>query len=173
MRTKPIDKSNGKPPSFGLRAVAATLLLAGSTLTLAGPGHADHGGKGPGAGFEPGRELSHAVRRLDLTDAQEDAIRSLFEANREDLLANREASRELREELAALMREDTLDQDALAELAAREGELAEERVLLGGTLASEVLAELDDAQRDELAAMRAEREERRRARFSARQDRDN
>lgn len=171
MQTRGTHHIKGKTGAFALRALAASLLLAGSTLALAGPDHPGHGQRGPG--FDPGRELSRAVQRLDLSDAQQEAIRSLFEANREDLIANREASREVREEIAALMQEDSLDQDTLAELAEREGELTEERVLLGGTLAAEVLAELDDTQREELAAMRAEREERRRDRFSARQDRDN
>jgi Spy/CpxP family protein refolding chaperone len=167
-----IEKSTRTFGRFGLGAVAATLMLVGSSLALAGPEHAGHGGNGPNSEFDPGRKLAYAVRRLDLTGTQEDAIRSLFEANREDMIANREASREVREDLQALMQEDTLDQEALAELAEREGELAEERVLLGGTLASRVLAELDDAQREELAAMRGQHQERRRARFSAREDRD-
>jgi Spy/CpxP family protein refolding chaperone len=155
----------------GLGVIAATLLLATSTLAFAGPDHANHRGKAPGAGFDPGRELSQAVQRLDLSDSQQDAIRSLFEANREDLIANREASRELRQELRTLLQEETLDQDALAELAEREGDLAEERMLLGGTLVSDILAELDEGQREELAIMREERRERQRARFSAREDR--
>lgn len=169
MQTKRTHQAGGMFTASGLRAAAATLLLAASTQVLAGPEHARNGAKGPNAGFDPGRELSHAVQRLDLTDAQQDAIRSIFEANREDMMANFEASRALRAEIEALLREDTLNTDALAELAEREGELAEERVLLGGTLASEVLAELDEDQRDELAALRDERQERRRARFSARE----
>ncbi len=167
--TKPFTRPIAR---LSLRAVAATVLLAGSTLALAGPEHAGHGGKGLNAGFDPGRELSQAVKRLDLSDAQQDAIRSLFEANREDMIANFEASRAVREELQGLLQQESLDQDALAELAEREGELAEERIMLGGNLASDVLAELDDAQREELAALRDERQERRRARFSARENRD-
>ena len=172
MQTTPIRQSNRTFTRFSLRAVAAAVLLTGSTLALAGPEHAGHGGKGVNPGFDPGRELSHAVQRLDLTETQQDAIRSLFEANREDMIANREASRTVREELQALLQQETLDQDALAELAEREGELAEERIMLGGNLASDVLAELDDTQREELAALRDERQERRRARFSARENRD-
>ncbi|MEE4173915.1 MAG: periplasmic heavy metal sensor [Xanthomonadales bacterium] len=167
MNTKP--KTRPRPV---LAIAAAAALLAGSSLALAGPEHPGHGGKGYKADFDPARQLSQSVKRLDLSDDQREAIQALFEANREDLLANREAGRELREELEALMREDTLDTDALADLAEREGELAEERILLGGTLASEVLAELDADQRDELAALRDERQERRRARFSGRKDRE-
>ena len=172
MQSTTNETATRKFTRLSLLAVATATLLAGSTLALAGPEHAGHGGKALNAGFDPGRELSHAVKRLDLTEIQQDAIRAIFEANREDMIANREASREVREELQALLQQDTLDQDALAELAEREGELAEERIMLGGNLASDVLAELDDAQREELAAMRDERQERRRARFSARENRD-
>jgi protein CpxP len=159
------------------RTLLLGALLAASPLALAGPGHASHGGKGghaaPGADAMAGveRQLAGAIRRLDLDANQEAAIRELFEANRADLAANREASRAVREDVRTLLDADTLDEEALAELARREGELAEERILLGGTLASEVLGELTEAQRDELQAMRTEREERRRERFSARTDR--
>ncbi len=172
MHRKRTDNPRGKFAAMSLSTVAAVVMLAGSTLAVAGPEHAGHGGRGAPEGFDPGRHLAQAMRRLDLNDDQRDAIRSLFEANREDMIANREASLQLRQELEALMQEDTLDQDALAELAEQMGELAEERVLLGGTLASQVLAELDDAQREELAAMRDQRQEHRRARFSARENRD-
>ena len=172
MQMNRTDKPHGRTTALSLRAVAATVLLACSTLAFAGPEHAGHGARGAYEGFDPGRQLAHAMERLDLSDDQRDEIRSLFEANRDDMIANREASLQLRQELDALLQEDSFDQDALAELAERMGELAEERVLLGGTLASNVLAELDKEQRAELAAMRDDRQERRRARFSGRKDRD-
>jgi protein CpxP len=155
-----------------LRTFLLAGLLATSSLAIAGPGHPGHGQDG----FDPvstvHRHLAGAVKRLDLSDDQRSAVRAIFEDNRDDLRANMEASHAVRKELQALLMADTLDEDALAELAGREGELAEERVLLGAGLASQVLAELDPDQRAELQAMRAEREERRRERFSARSDRD-
>lgn len=148
-----------------------TALLATTSLAVAGPDHPGHGpdGSDPVAGAQ--RRLAGAVKRLDLSDDQRAAMRAVFEANRDDLAANRQASRVVREELQALLQEDSLDEAALAELARREGELAEERVLLGAGLASRVLAELDADQRDQLQAMRAGRDERRRQHPGARRDR--
>lgn len=150
-------------------------MLATAPLALAGPGQAGGpggpGGFGGDAAMAAERQLAGTIRRLDLDADQEAAIRALFEENREDLEANRQASRAVREDVQALLEADRLDEDALADLARREGELAEERILLSGTLASQVLAELTDDQRAELQAIRSEREERRRERFSARSER--
>ncbi len=151
------------------RTLVLAAALAAAPLALANPKH-DHHGPGPEASMA--RHLAGAVKHLDLSDAQAESIKALFEANKEDLKANAIASRELRETLHALLTADTLDEEALAEAARQEGQLAEERVLLTGTLASQVLAELDDEQRAELHAMRSERMERHRERFSARSRKD-
>ena len=154
---------------FSTLLAAAPLALAGTAL--AGPGHAGPGGFGADPAMSAERQLAGTIRRLDLSADQEAAIRDLFEDNREDLEANRQASRAVREDVQALLAADTLDDEALADLARREGELAEERVLLSGTLAAQVLAELNDDQRAELQALRSEREQRRRERFGARSER--
>jgi len=149
------------------KTVLTTTLLGAAGFAAAGPGHPGHGPAGaPDAVVS--RHLAKTVQRLDLSAEQEAAIQSIFEANREDMKANREAQRALRTELETVFEAAVFDEAALAELAVREGELAEERVLLMGTVASEVLAELDEAQRAELQALRAEREDRRRDRFSDR-----
>lgn len=158
------------------RTLLFSTLLAAAPLALAGPAHAGPGHGGPGGfGADPAmsaeRQLAGTIRRLDLSADQEAAIRDLFGDNRDDLEANRQASRAVREDVQALLETDTLDDDALADLARREGELAEERILLSGTLASQVLAELTDDQRAELQVIRSEREDRRRERFSARSER--
>jgi Spy/CpxP family protein refolding chaperone len=154
-----------------IRTLLITALLSAAPLAYAGPDHPGHGPdrSDPVAGVQ--RRLAGAVKRLDLTDEQRAAVRTVFEENRDDLKANRKASLAVREELHALLMQDSLDEDALAELARREGELAEERVLLGVGLASQVLAELDETQREELQAMRSDREERRRQHLDARRDR--
>lgn len=156
-----------KQTSLLPRLILLAALLAAAPLTLAGPGHPGHG---PGFDAADGRQLAGAVKRLDLDEAQANAIRAVFEASRDDLKANAKASRELRAHIHALLTSGALDEEALAEAARREGELAEERVLLSAQLAADVLAELDDAQRAQLQEMRSERLERRRERFSARRD---
>ncbi len=147
------------------RTLLLTALLGAAPLALAGPEHPGHGGD-PWAGAT--RHLAHAVKRLDLTTEQEDAIKAIFEANREDLKTSFVAERELREELHEILTADVLDENALADAAQRSGELTEERVLLSGTVTAAVLAELDETQKAELQAMREERQDRRRERFSRR-----
>ncbi len=149
------------------RTVLFTALLGAAAPVLAGPEHPGHGPRGGGeAGFA--RHLAHTVQRLDLSDAQTEAVKAIFEANKEDLKANFEAGRTLREELQALLDADSLDEAALADIAEREGDLAEERILLTGSVAAQVMAELTDEQKVELQALRAERQDRRRERFSKR-----
>lgn len=154
------------------RTALFTALLAVSGAALAGPEHPHHARGSHDGSFDPGRQLAGAIQRLELSAVQEAAIQAIFEDNREDLQANRFASRELKGEIQAVLQADTLDEEALAALASREGDLAEERVLLAGTMISDLLAELDDAQRAELQAMQEERRERRRERYSARSERD-
>lgn len=153
------------------QTVALTALLTAAPLALADHdrGHRAQGGYDPTSSVQ--RKLTRAMKQLDLSEEQESAVRAIFEDNREDLQANREATRAVREDIRALLDSWPLDEAALASLAEREGELAEERVVLTSTLASEVLAELDEDQRAELDAMREERRERMRERFSDRGDR--
>ncbi len=145
------------------KIVLFTALLGAGTLAFAGPEHPEDRHAAPNAdpSAQPVRELAGAIRRLDLDPEQETAIKEIFAANREALEAQAAAGRDLREELQTLLNEPELDEEALAALAAAEGDLAEERVMLIGTLAAEVLAELDDEQRAELATLRAERLSRR------------
>lgn len=154
------------------RVALLTALLTASGAALAGPERGQQARGSDAGSIDPGRHLAGAVKRLDLSDDQDAAIQAIFEDNREDLHANRIASRELKAEIQTVLQADGLDEETLAVLASREGELAEERVLLAGTMISDLLAELDDAQRAELQTMQSERQERRRERFGARRTED-
>lgn len=135
------------------RTLLLTALLCISGLALAGPEHRGHASQGQ----QPARDFAGMIRQIDLSEEQEAAIKSIFSDNKDAMEAQAEASRAAREELQALLDADVLDEDALADLAETEGQLAEERVMLMGTLAADVLAELDDEQRAELQELRAER----------------
>ncbi len=134
------------------KTVLFTALLCVSGLALAGPEQRPHGGQ-----VNPAREFSGMIRQLDLSPEQQAEIKSIFSANQGAMEAHAEASRALREDLQALLNAEVLDENALAGLAEAEGELAEERIMLMGTLAADVLAELDDEQRAELQELREER----------------
>jgi len=153
-----------------LGTVLGVSVLAAS-MAIAGPSHGGHQRGGDPAAMTA-RKLGAAVQRLDLDDAQETAIRKIFEDNRDALRAHGEASRTLRQELQTLMSSGTADEAELAALAEQEGELAEERVMLMGSLALSVQAELTEEQRAELAAMREERSAQRRERRGVRGNRN-
>lgn len=162
-----------KIPSTPVRYILCALLLASTTLAVAAPDRERPGrGHGEGPGGDPTRQLAGVMQHLDLDETQKASIEAIIDANREDLQGNQAASRALKEEVRALVETAPLDQEQLAELARRSGELAEERVLMTGSVFSEVLAVLDDGQRDALNALRSVREQHRRERFSARRERD-
>jgi len=138
------------------RTLVFTALLCASGLALAGPEHRSQGAQANPA-QQPAREFAGMLRQLDLSPEQQAEVKAIFSTNKDALEAQAEASRALREDLQVLLGADVLDENALADLAEMEGKLAEERVMLMGTLAADVLAELDDEQRAELQALREER----------------
>lgn len=103
------------------------------------------------------RHFGHALRELDLDEGQREHIRELMLGTREELHANHMATTDGMRALRGIVTAETLDPEALAEAAASAGQLAEERVLITGTTVHAVLAELSDAQRDQLRAMGEER----------------
>jgi len=138
------------------KIVLMTALLGASGLAFAGPEHRSHGSDARPSS-QPAREFAGAIKQLDLSPDQQAEIESIFVASRDAMKAHAEASKALREDLRNLLNAPQLDEDALATLAEAEGDLAEERVMLMGTLAADVLAELDEEQRAELEELRAER----------------
>lgn len=159
-----------QPIRHFLVALFACAALVAAVTAVAAPYH-----HGPGDGGDDSvmmlQRLARAVERLQLTEAQRDNIRATLEARHEELVAIREASRELRLQLHELVTADTLDEAALAELARQEGELAAERTMIAAGAGHAVLAELDAAQREELELMRQERMERRAGRYEWLRDR--
>ena len=65
-------------------------------------------------------------------------------------------------ELHTVLTADTLDEEALASVARLEGDLLAERIVISGSMASRILAELDASQREELRLMGEHRREKRR-----------
>ena len=111
------------------------------------------------------RILSHlgeAVRQLDLSDTQKENIHAIFQESKADLRANHEAAKAGVAELHTILTADILDEDALADAARLEGDLLAERIVISGSVASRVLAELDASQREELRIMGEHRREKRR-----------
>ncbi len=140
-------------------------LAAGSAAWVAAQGAHGQGGRhafagGPG----PLGPLGRALRHLDLTQEQKDAIKAIVEADREALQSQHEKVRATREAYRAAHPPDTFDEAALrahlAEMAPLQADLA-----VGiAKLRVKVLAVLTAEQRAELAEMREDFEESRRHR---------
>lgn len=109
------------------------------------------------------RRIGHAMRQLDLDEAQRARIRELMWNSRDELHANMLATATGRDQLRDIVMADELDQAALAGAAAEAGRLAEERILITANTVHAVLAELDESQRARLMEMRAKHRARRSA----------
>jgi len=143
----------------------ALLALAGTALAQEpGPGHFGEGPPHHGRSM-PGMPvvdmMMRAVMHLDLSDEQEDSIRAIMKSFKTD---DRELMKDMRsnhEQLKELIKADTFDETAVAEIAGKEGTLTTERLILASRAMSQVYAELNDEQRAELQAMAEERKARR------------
>ncbi|MGF1758136.1 CpxP family protein [Photobacterium sagamiensis] len=101
-------------------AIALPLTLgSASALAYGGGGGGGHnGGKHNGCNAQDGRK---AFRALDLTDAQQEEMKSLREANREAMIAQRQGPRAAmqanHDQMQALMLADKFDDAAVRKLA--------------------------------------------------------
>jgi len=142
----------------------ALMALAGAALAGPGPDHFRDGPPHHGRGM-PGMPVvdtvMRAVMHLDLSDKQEanirDIMKSLKTYDRELMKDMRSNQKQLRE----LVKADTYDENAVAQLAGQEGTLTTKRLILASRAMSQVYAQLTDEQRAELQAMAEERAERR------------
>lgn len=105
------------------RAVLAGLVLAaGAAVSVqAMPGgHGAHGAYGSGthsvAGGMFGGMLNRMLDRVDATPQQRTQIQQILQSNRDEMRAQRESSRELRQQAMALFAQPTVDAKALEDL---------------------------------------------------------
>lgn len=144
---------------FGIRgalaALAVTTMAMGAAPALAQPGPRGGGRPAVGAGAdgEFGPFGERLARRLDLSDAQREAIAKIHEAGRARDLPLRKQLRQLRHELKGEMMKDAPSEKAVQSLVERIGEArtALQKGRLGDRLA--VRAQLTAEQRDHLLAM--------------------
>ena len=142
----------------------ALMALAGTALAEPGSGHYRDGPPHHGRGM-PGMpvvdKVMRAVMHLDLSDEQENSIRGIMKSLKTD---DRDLMKEMRsnhEQLKDLIKADTFDETAVADIAGKEGTLTTERLMLASRAMSQVYAQLTAEQREELSAMAAKREARR------------
>lgn len=104
----------------------ATLLAIASALSLAafarpgpGPGHEGHGGPGGPGGpglFGSPRMMERMFDEVNATEAQRTQLRQIAKAAADDLKAQHEAERDLRQRSMALFTQPTVDANAAEQL---------------------------------------------------------
>lgn len=103
-------------------ALAGLLLAAGAAVSVqAMPGgHGGHGAYGSAthsvAGGMFGGMLDRMLDRVDATPQQRTQIQQILQSNRDEMRAQRESSRELRQQAMALFAQPTVDAKALEDL---------------------------------------------------------
>ena len=142
------------------------ILLAGSGIVLAQDGYGGHGHKGQrgqrGGQFMPLTDhFMRAIKQLDLSEDQKESIHTTMQAMKAEIGPVMGEMKAGHMQLKELIKADEFDEQAVSELAANEGDLAAERILITSRALSDVYAQLTDEQRTELEEMRAEHMERR------------
>jgi len=140
--------------SVGKRIAAASL---GVLVSLSAAAWA----MGPRGGMDhdPGRMLTHMADRLELSDAQQEQLKSIVESGKEQSSADRKRLEELRGELEAM--HDSFDQGQAQKIADEIGEITSRMVYQFSSSYAGFYSLLTDEQKAELEQLKEERGERR------------
>ena len=146
-------------------------ILAVTFLMSAGASFAQDTGFGPGKPGQRGQRgmqgmpavenMMRAIRRLDISDEQQADIRAVMQEMKTEVSPIMEDMKASHLQLKELIKADEYDDGAVAGLAAKEGVLVAERMVITSRALSEVYGYLTDDQRAELEEMAAQRMERR------------
>jgi Spy/CpxP family protein refolding chaperone len=150
--------------AFAIAAVTLMILGAGAVFA-GGHGFGHHRamkamgpGGGPGSGMAG--HLMRGLYRLDLSDEQWDQIRSIMEEARPGIQEQREAIRTVREQLRDLD-PAAFDEATVRAIAKKLAAPIEELAVLHQRVRAQVYSVLTPEQREELAQMRRQMEQRR------------
>lgn len=149
-----------------LKTILAATFLMSAGVTFAqdtdlGPGNPGPRGQRGMQGMPGVEHMTRAIHRLDISDQQQADIRAVMQEMKTEVRPIMEEMKASHLQLRELIKADKYDEDAVAELAAREGNLAAERMVITSRALSEVYGYLTDEQRAELEDMFAQRMERR------------
>ena len=148
-----------------LITIISSLLLMSAGVTMAQGPEGGHGKKARqhqgGMQSMPAVErVMRAIRHLDLDEEQKANIKSVMQGLKEDVRPLMMKTKANHEQLKGLVTAINFEEDAVEDIAEREGALAAERMMLTSRALSEVFKVLTREQRDELEAMAAQRQER-------------
>ena len=148
-------------------SVMTALLLAASGMAVAQDGDPGPGNKGkrPHHGMQaPPRTVMEgvmrAVKRLDLSEEQKEGIRATVHGLKGELQPVMAEMKTAQRELRELITSGSFDEQAVAALAKKQGDLTEQRIMLTSAAAANVLGRLTEEQRTQLETMAAERKQR-------------
>ena len=141
--------------------IATTLLLTTSVSVLAQDeqsGERSRKGDRHQGGMQAmpvADKLMRAVRHLDLSDEQKESIKTIAKGMKADMRAIMHETRAGHIALQELIKSGVYDEEAVAVIAGKEGDLAAERLMITSRAMSEVYKQLTDEQRIELESMAA------------------
>jgi len=141
--------------------LAATFLMSVGT-TFAQANDFDRGDRGPRVqrampAMPILEQVVRALHRLDLSDEQKENIRAAMRDLRADTSPIIDEIKAGHRQLRELITATEYDENAVAEVAAKEGNLAAERLLIASRTLATVLGYLTDEQRARLDEMAAQR----------------
>ena len=148
-----------------ITVISSLLLMSAGTAMAQDP----TGGPGKKARHQQGgmqampvvERFMRAIKHLDLDEEQKAGVKAVMQGLKEDSRPLLHKTRANQEQLKELVKAINFDQEAVAALADKEGNLAAERMMLTSRALSDVYKVLTREQRLELEAMAAKRQERR------------
>lgn len=152
---------------FMTTLIASVLLIAAGTVMAGGYGEQGKRGKhhrgdrGDCTGSMMVEQFSRGLQQLDLSDEQKANVKVMMQDLRTQSQSIGDEMRGNHLQLREVIKADTWDESAAAQLAAKEGDLTAQRTLLTSKAMSGIYAQLTDDQRAELEAKTEERMERR------------
>jgi len=121
-----------------------------------------------GEGGQPGKrghKFMRMLKQLDLSVEQKQQIKGVFEEQKDTMKESREALREARQAFAEVMRSGTASESEVRARHQAMSDLGGEVAVKRYSMQKEIRSILTETQRAELDALKAERAEKRRARF--------
>ena len=146
-----------------LKSILATSFLMSAGASFAQDDNFGPSKRGPRGmqGMPVVEQLMGALHRLDLGDEQQTSIRAVMQEMKTEVRPIMEEMRAGHMQLKKLIKADEYDENAVATLAAKEGDLAAERMVISSRALSEVYGYLTEEQRAELEEIAAQRMDRR------------
>lgn len=147
-------------------AILTTFLLLATGNAFAQKSDGEHHRQGQHSqrgmqGAPAVQHLVHALHRLDMSDDQKASIKAIMQGLKAELGPIMSETKASHLQLQELVKADTYDEQAVAAVAEKQGQLASQRVKITSRVFSEVFNQLTAEQRSQLDTMAEKRKTRR------------